>query len=404
MKQFPITRRRFLRHGLAGVSLAATAPHFLDLGARAFAGPPGEPGRVLVVLQLSGGNDGLSTVVPWADAAYHANRNASAIPGKEVLDLDGHIGLHPALTGFRDLFADGRLAVVQGAGYPNPNRSHFKSMDIWHTGDLEGRRRPTGWLGRAIDSCCPADAGPELVVNLGESIPYALEARVHKPVAFDNAASYRWAGNPRDADEFEELNGEAHGGDAVSWLHRVAVDARASSDRIRSAATGYRPKGDYPGTGLARDLRTVAALIAAGLDTRVYYVSFGGFDTHNNQRARHDNLMREWNGAVSAFLAALDAQGLSDRVLLMSFSEFGRRVRENGSAGTDHGVAGPMFLFGKGVRGGLHAEHPSLTDLDQGDLKMRVDFRSVYAAVLERWLGADPSMVLGARFEPLPVL
>jgi len=397
---YRLTRRRFLHRGLAGLSLAATAPQFLAATARAST-EEGANGRILVVVQLSGGNDGLSTVVPWADPAYHENRKVIGIPEKEVLRLDEHVGLHPALTGFQALYGDGRLAIVQGAGYPNPNRSHFKSMDIWHTGDLGGRRRHTGWIGRAVDACCPADAGPEVVVNLGETIPYALEAEVHKPVAFDVAESYRWAGNPQDAASFAGLNEAGKGTGTVSWLHRVAVDARGSSDRIRTAATNYRPKHDYPSGGLARDLRTVAALIAGGLDTRVYYVSFGGFDTHNNQRARHDTQMRDWNGAVSAFFADLDAQGLSDRVLMMSFSEFGRRVHENGSAGTDHGVAGPMFLFGKSLRGGLHAEHPSLTDLDQGDLKMRVDFRSVYAAVLQRWVGADPAAVLGSSFEPL---
>jgi uncharacterized protein (DUF1501 family) len=402
-----LDRRHFLRGGLAGLSLAATAPRFLHLTSRAFAGegaPEGE--RILVVLQLSGGNDGLSTVVPWSDPAYHNARRATAIREGEVLKIDGQLGFHPALGKLRAIFDDGRLAVVQGAGYPNPNRSHFKAMDIWHTGDLRGRMVDTGWIGRAIDSCCPDSKESALVVNVGSTVPYALEANVVKPVSFENPESYRWSGNPRDRERFEELNdgAKAQIERDVEWLHRVAVDARGSSAEVRRAAEGYRPKADYPRGPDAQHLKTVAALIAGGLRTRVYYVSAGGFDTHNGQRNRHDNLMRDLDGALGAFFADLRAQGLADRVLLLSFSEFGRRVAENGSQGTDHGVAGPMFLLGGQVKGGLHGRHPSLTDLDQGDLKMQVDFRSVYATVLDRWLGIDSSKVLGRAYSALPVL
>jgi uncharacterized protein (DUF1501 family) len=400
----PISRRSLLQRGIAGLSLASTAPHFLGLTSRAFAGEPAANGRILVVLQLSGGNDGLSTVVPWADRAYHASRRATALKEGEVRKLDAHVGLHPALERMHGLFGEGRLAIVQGVSYPNPNRSHFKSMDIWHTADLRGRARDTGWLGRAVDACCADVADPALVVNIGDTIPYALEAKVKKPVSFESAEAYRWAGNPDDKEEFEELNGPADASEQVRWLHRVAVDANASSAEVRAAARGYRPKVDYPRGQPAEDLRTVAALVHGGLGTRVYYVSFGGFDTHNNQRGRHDNLMRQLDPALAAFHADLRAQGLSERVLVLSFSEFGRRVHENGSLGTDHGVAGPMFLLGDGVKGGLHGKHPSLTDLDDGDLKMQVDFRSVYATVLERWMGMDARKVLGSPFPGLPVL
>ncbi len=406
MSEKTIDRRGFLTHGLAGFSLAATAPHFLSLSSRVFADAGGGlDARVLVVLQLSGGNDGLSTVVPYADDAYYRARRQTAIAQKDVLKLNDYVGFHPTLKKAEALFKDGRLAIVQGASYPNPNRSHFKSMDVWHTGDLTGRRVDSGWIGRAIDSCCPEPTGPDQVVNIGRNIPYALKAKINKPVSFEDPQRYRWSGNPQDAEDFEKLN-DSHEGemDDIRWLHRVAVDARTSSDKIRKAAQGYKPKGRYPRGRLANDLRTVAALIAGGLDTRVYYVSFGGFDTHNNQRNRYNNLMTQLDGAVGAFMADLRAHGLSDRVLLLSFSEFGRRVVENGSAGTDHGVAGPMFLCGDAVKAGVHQDHPSLTDLDRGDLKMTTDFRSVYATVLEDWMGIDVQKVLGRRYPKLPLL
>lgn len=399
-----LDRRHFLKRGLAGISLAATAPSFLHLSSAALAGDPRDD-RILVVLQLSGGSDGLSMVVPHADPAYYRARRTTAVPARDVLKLDEAVGLHPELKKMRAAYGDGRLAIVQGVSYPNPNRSHFKSMDIWHTGDLRGRARDTGWIGRAVDACCPDVADPTLVVNLGNTIPYALEGRVHKPISFENTEAYRWTGRAQDEREFEDLNRSASAGGQVDWLHRVAVDARASSKRIRSAAAGYRPGVEYPRTPLAADLRTVAALIRSGLKTRVYYVSFGGFDTHNGQQNRYANLMRQLDPALGAFLGDLRAQGLGKQVLVLSFSEFGRRVSENASAGTDHGVAGPMLLAGDPVSGGLFGRHPSLTDLDgNGDLRMQVDFRAVYATVLEDWMGVDAAKVLGRRFDKLKLL
>lgn len=390
-----ISRRSFLSKGLAGVSLAGTAPHFLSLSSRVFAGEP-TGDRILVVLQLSGGNDGLSMVVPFEDPAYFRARRTTAV--RDPLKLADGVGLHPEMKATHALFGEGKLAVVQGVSYPNPNRSHFESMDIWHTGDLRGRSSPTGWIGRAVDACCPDVTDPNLVVNIGKSAPYALEAKVHKPVSFESPESYRWAGAASDKDEFEKLNEAGGPSEEVQWLHRVAVDARASSEKIRAAAAGYRPKADYPRSQLSNDLRTVAALIHGGLGTRVYYVSFGGFDTHNAQQNRYGNLMRELDPALGAFYADLKAQGHLGRVLVVSFSEFGRRVDENASAGTDHGVAGPMLLLGESVKGGLHGKQPSLTDLDDGDLKMQVDFRSVYATVLDDWMRVAPEKVLGATF------
>ena len=407
MKKNAIDRRTFLGQGLTGLSLAATAPSFLSLSTDVFAAEAAKTDRILVVLQLSGGNDGLSTVVPYGDDAYHRQRRTTGIAKNEVLKLNDYAGLHPVLKRMHAMYGEGELAIVQGASYPNPNRSHFKAMDIWHTADARGRSRDTGWLGRAVDACCPDVDDPNLVVNIGKATPYALEAKQHKAVSFTDPQQYRWAGREADKGEFKKLNRPVTAADQIQWLHRVSVDAQSSSNEIRTAARDYRPKADYPGGGrlqLGTDLRTVAALIKGDVGTRVYYVSFGGFDTHNGQRNRHNQLMTQLDAALGAFWSDLKAQGLAERVCVMVFSEFGRRVKENASQGTDHGVAGPMFVLGANVKGGLHARHPSLTDLDNGDLKMSCDFRSVYQSVLADWMAMDPVKILGRRYPKLPLL
>ncbi|MCI0341339.1 MAG: DUF1501 domain-containing protein [Planctomycetales bacterium] len=399
---------RLDRRQLLGLSLAGAVPLVFGraaLAALAGGDEPGLPERILVVVQLSGGNDGLSTVVPFADDAYHKARRQLAV--ENPLRLDERVGLHPNLEKLLPLFKEGRLAIVQGASYPNPNRSHFEAMDIWHTADLRGRRVDTGWLGRAMDSCCHAGAAPDpnLVVAIGKSPPYAVAAKQLKAVAFETPEAYQWRVSGGDATGFAKANEPAPGEGAAAWLHDVAAAARSSSAAVRRAAAAYRPKAAYPVPGrLGRDLRTVAALIHGKLPTRVYYAALGGFDTHVRQKPAHDALMRELGDSLAAFQADLAAQGHAGRVLTMVFSEFGRRVSENASGGTDHGVAAPMFLLGEGAKGGLHGTHPSLADLDHGDLKMTTDFRTVYAAVLGRWLGVSARDVLGAEFPALPVL
>ncbi len=417
----PIHRRDFLRLGAAGVSIANTFPAFLGKTAAAAELDKSSAGngRVLVVVQLSGGNDGLSTVVPYSDPAYGRARSSIRIDEKAALKIDERVGLHPGLMELKEVYDAGELAIVQGTSYPNPTRSHFESMDVWHTADRAGARRGSGWLGRAIDSTCGNLMNPLLAVNLGGSVPLALQGEKSKPVAFQNPGSYQWRGDRREKDAFAALN--SPGGEMprepgkgkpgtlepirpVDFLRRVAADATASSEAIRKATQGYRASAEYPPNRLAEDLRLVAAMIGTGLPTRVFYVSLGGFDTHANQRGAHDNLMRTLSTGVAAFLKDLRARSLLDRVLVLAFSEFGRRVKENGSRGTDHGVAAPMFLLGTGIRGGLHGKHPDLERLVDGDLAMTTDFRQVYATVLDGWLGAPSEKVLGERFETLPLI
>lgn len=433
------TRREFVS-GLTLASAALCAPAFLQRSALAMhesmhglSSAPGIPeDRILVVVQLSGGNDGLNTVVPYGSAQYYKVRQNIAVQQREALSLSGSdgVGLHPQMTGIREMYDSGMASVIQGVGYPNPNRSHFKSMDIWHTADTSATG--DGWLGRYFDSeCCGQGKGesgkPEQnapkssgqdggmgAIAIGRSAPLALQGRMVKPISFENEQLFRWSGKEIHnalSDPYEKINraGAAEAVDTESnaaFLMRTALDAQLSSDMIRKAVA-VRPSVTYPGNDLGRQLMMVAAMIKAGLKTRVYYVTQGGFDTHAGQggaQGRHGQLLNQFSSAVKAFYDDLKGQGNDGRVLTMSFSEFGRRVGQNASQGTDHGTAGPMFLFGPMLRPGVHGDHPSLTDLDDGDLKFRIDFREVYAGILEQWLKADSKKILEGSYRALDVL
>lgn len=424
------TRREFLSTGLTLASAALTIPTFLERSALGLPMPaygcssiPGVPEHnILVVVQLGGGNDGLNTVVPYGQAAYYRARPTIAIPENKVLRLADGIGLHPSMGGLKELYDDGLLAVVQGVGYPNPNRSHFKSMDIWHTADPSATGR--GWLGRYLDAeCCgygkgesgsPMTPEPQAAIAIGREAPLALQGSVAKPVAFENTDLFRWLGRdvhsslaaPYDGiTRSGPLPGTPEGSNAA-FLMRTALDAQVSSEQIRRAVA-QRPLVQYPGGDLSRQLQMVASMIRAGLKTRVYYVTMGGFDTHAGQggeQGRHAQLLREFSGALRAFYNDLKSQGNDGRVLTLSFSEFGRRVGQNASGGTDHGTAAPMFLAGPMVRAGLLGTYPSLTDLDDGDLKFTTDFRAVYGGVLQGWLAADPRKVIDAPVRPMNVV
>lgn len=415
------TRRDFLRSGLTLVGMSATVPTFLGRSVLAMAGaggagegPDGARDRILVVVQLAGGNDGLNTIVPFRDDAYYRMRPRLAIPADRILRLHGDLGLHPAATGLRELFDEGRLAVVLGVGYPNPNRSHFASTDIWETASPDGACRE-GWIGRGFD---PVTAGAEpapaeRAIALTSEIPLAFHGREFRGIAFTDPRELRWKGdeNPAMAAAFEKLNTPrgseaAETGlvlDPLAYLTRVAVDAQEGAARIRDALR-LRTKGEYPRTAFGASLASVAKMIGAGLPTRVYYVSIGSFDTHANQPGRHERLLGELASGMRAFLSDMAEQGNVERVLAMTFSEFGRRVEENASGGTDHGTAAPLFLFGGRVRPGIHGREPSLERLRGGDLVHTVDFRRVYATVLGHWMGADPAPILGAGFAPMPLL
>jgi uncharacterized protein (DUF1501 family) len=441
MPRHPLTRREFLTAGVTLVGAAASVPTFLTHTAWAMSDPdsavqskPGVPDeRILVVIQLSGGNDGLNTLVPYRWDEYYKSRPAIAVPRDQVLRLTSaaEVGLHPSMSALKAMFDDGRCAIVQGVGYPNPNRSHFASMDIWHTGDAlhgAGGGRGVGWIGQALDQAALPDgrAEPCACVSIGDEIPLATVGKSVKPIAFARANLFRWFGgdlHPRLATEYDRLNRAGvlddsasmpspgvtrqpqtiRPGSAAAFVQRTALDAQLASDRVRDAVQGQTVT-NFPGGALAGQLRTVALMIKAQMPTRVYYVALGGFDTHAGQTNRQPNLLREFAAAVQAFHHELKAQGQEQRVLTLAFSEFGRRVQQNASNGTDHGTAGPVFLLGPMVRPGLLGEYPSLNQLDQGDLIHTADFRSLYATILSRWLQADPTPILGQRFREADIL
>ncbi len=425
------TRREFLRSTVLGASSAWTVPMFVErtfadlhAGARDLAVQPvtGSDDTILVVLQLAGGNDGLNTLVPFEDDAYHRARPRLAKQPKDLIKLDDQLGLNASMPFLGSLFKEGGLAVVQGVGYPNPNRSHFVSTSIWETGDPAARSN-TGWLGRYFDHAC-AGADPTVGISLNKTQPESFGALRNPGVSLSTPELYRWihgGGDGEDAEAFfDSLNapddgasidlpaggrvGGIVGESNLDFLERVAMDARVSSKKILEIAARHRPGVRYPGTPVARSLGMVARMIAGGMPTRVYYVSHGGFDTHRGQGNSHDRLLGQLDDALKAFFADLREQRNDQRVVLMTFSEFGRRVAENASAGTDHGKASCLFVAGPAVKGGLHGTAPSLGDLDAGDLKHTIDFRQVYASVLGGWLRTDPAAVLGKDYRRLGIL
>ncbi|HEY7089792.1 MAG TPA: DUF1501 domain-containing protein [Tepidisphaeraceae bacterium] len=422
------TRRLFLQRGMTLLAVSATIPTFLDQTVMALAAPAdgartqqptGKDGKILVVLQLSGGNDGLNTVVPYADDVYHRMRTNIAHDPKTVLKIDNYIGLHPNLAPIRDMLDKEMMSIVQGVGYPNPNRSHFRSMDIWHSAYPDKELTTSGWVGRYFDNTC-SGSDPHVGIAIGDQLPVAMRGERIVPMSFDKPENYRY--NGPDVDRYQKLNTAdlpnlppptskaskkveiVTPEQQLDFLTRTAMDAQLSSDDILRMTRGHQTSAQYPGGEFGQGLRTVAAMIKGGLPTRVYYVTLGGFDTHAGERGRHDQLMTQLAQGVSAFWKDLKEQKNDERVLMMTFSEFGRRVASNASGGTDHGAAAPMFLFGPACKQPLAGRHPSLTDLDQGDVKFNTDFRSVYATVLQNWLDTPSKPILGGQFPTLNVL
>lgn len=398
------SRREFLQSTLTGATLLAggwSVPTFL--ARTAFAAAHRKDDRILVIVQLTGGNDGLNTVVPFEDDAYHRARPTLAVAKNQVLRVSDTLGLHPELGGLRRLFDDGMLSVITNVGYENPDRSHFRSMDIWHTADPENPHRSTGWLGRAADQRQHPGA-PPWALNLDDAaLPLALHAERNATPSITSLDAFHLERRAADLEEMIRAPRAAASPD-LEFVQRTAIASCANARRLESVARQNDGSGQYPPLRLAEKLRQIAALIAADFGPRVFYTSLGGFDTHARQALAHGPLLRELGQSVAAFYDDLRGNGLADRVVLMTFSEFGRRVNENAGRGTDHGAAAPMFVVGSSVRAGVIGAPPDLDHLLDGDVAPKTDFRSVYAAVLARWLEIDPTGVLGGRFAPAPIL
>lgn len=408
-----LSRRAFLRTSLQTstlVALTPTVPAFLARTVQA--AQPERDGRILVVIQLDGGNDGINTVVAFGDEGYAKHRKKLRLPSDRLLKINKEVGLHPEMRDAAKLLESGRLAIVQGVSYPNPSRSHFRSMTIWHSAKVDLPRPEAdieltedkalyGWIGRALDEGSRSADGSPGAVFVGDGTP-PLAFRCHRSTTSTMT---------RPEDSVLTLPGETRPGsseresgtDLAAFVRRSTLDAYVTSARmadvLRVKDTGAR----YPATGLAGRLEVIARLIKGGVATRVFYTAQGSYDTHAVQLPIHANLLAELSEALKAFLDDLAAAKLADRVLVLCFSEFGRPVQENASEGTDHGTAAPIFLAGPKVKAGLLGEAPKLLDLQEGQLKMTTDFRCVYASVLRDWLGLPSRSALGGDFEPLPL-
>lgn len=411
-----VSRRQFLRGGVAAFTVSFGAPEFLsDL---AFA--QGASSRNLVVLYLSGGNDSLSTVIPYSDSQYFARRPTIAVPASSVVQIGSdrggtNIGLHPRLTGLRTIFDQGRLAIVQRTGYPNQSRSHFLGTDIWSTGD-PNNPSGTGWLGRYLDTL-PSPVDPLVGWNTTRETPRTLQSRTVAVPAIPSVTGYAFA-SPNSGTEATYARTAAtriashvpvdqpH----LSFVNSTVQSAMATLDRVAQVSR-YAPSTTYPNTGLGQAFRAVAGAIVQGVGTKVFWVQTGGFDTHSGQGVNAANgayatLMGTLNDALLAFYTDLANQGAMGQTLVLQFSEFGRRISENGSQGTDHGAASVMMVLGGGVRGGLYGTAPNLNPVADnptlensgGDVRMETDFRSVYADVIDKWLGANSVALLGGDF------
>ncbi len=348
------------------------------------------PERILVVVELSGGNDGLNTVVPYGQDPYYRLRPHINIPKNEVLKINDDLGFHSRLLGFERLFKDGRMAVVNGCGYPNPDRSHFVSMRYWQTADPHGSEG-SGWVGRFADSGWTKPVSG-LVVNVGREQVQAVQGVVQSPITFDDPKRFVRDASEKEKELFADVfqRAETDGGNpSLNFVRSIAATAAESSTVVSHACAEYKSMVDYGYGAIGVDLKKVTALIQANYAARIYYVRFGSFDTHASQVGTHSELFNRLGDSVYGFLNDVKRIGRADDVAVMMFSEFGRRVAENASQGTDHGVAAPMFIAGAKAKGGLYGKYPSLTDLDEGDLKMTTDFRSVYATMMKEWMGFD---------------
>lgn len=406
-------RRHFLGRSLglsSGLAIGAGLP---GPWLQALAREPVSNDRILIVVQLSGGNDGLNTVVPYNHDDYRKARPKLGIAAEDVLRIDSENGLHPSLSGLSRLLEAGRFSIVQGVGYEAPNRSHFESMDIWHTCHRKEQRTGEGWLGRWAASTDNSTHGDSLGLHLGhEQQPLALAARGVQLPSIAAMEQFRLKViddgslvEPTMSTMAEAVSASADAAEGLlGFLQTSTESALAASDRINKALSQSDTSHEFPESQLGEKLQVISRLILAGLSTKVYYVTLDGFDTHALQPQAHAGLLRQWSEAVEALVNRLERAGQAERVLVMTFSEFGRRVQENASQGTDHGAAAPVFFAGPSLAQSIVGELPSLTDLDDGDLKFHTDFRRVYATLLEGWFGASSREILGGQFETLPVL
>jgi uncharacterized protein (DUF1501 family) len=410
-----ITRRHFLKRGATFVSVSLAAPYMMmhtsssDNSVFAQASTESTTNNLLVVVRLQGGNDGINTVVPITDPVYRASRPTLALAEKDVLPISEKFAFHPKMKNFQEFFKGGRLAVIHGVGYPNSNLSHFRATDIWETAAPE-KYLSEGWLGKYLDLSIAQNHRDEFIAaNIGISLPLALVGQKVVVPSIASLEAYRFQTDAKyqgdranQVDTFLKLSRRSQFDLFEEYVAKTGLSAYESAEQLQKAAGAYKSTVEYGKDPFAQGLKLLAQIIAGGLGTQVLFISIGGFDTHAAQAKDHETLWNYVDNGIGAFYKDLLQLDVADHVILMTYSEFGRRVRENGSRGTDHGTAAPMFVLGNKIKGGFYGDYPSLTQLDNnGNLIHNVDFRSVYHTVLEDWMGADSEKVLGSRWENL---
>ena len=409
MQNLPLTRREFVRGagGLGFLAFSGVAPAFLARSAMAQTPAPERDRSILVIIQLAGGNDGLNTVIPFTDDRYYNLRPTLGLKNN-LLELNDDLALHPACQSLHELYGEGKLSIVQNVGYPNPNRSHFRSTEIWETASDSDTFQREGWLGRYFDNDCSGSPEAESVdadpaaIHVGDMIPQTyLSLESHSLFGMKPYGKFDRGQDPADL-AYEKLLQADHIEGNASYLQHTMMNTLVTERRVEKIIGKYKPQASYPRTKLAQSLKRVAALIHADMETRVYFVSQGGYDTHANQLNNHQRLLTELSTSMSAFQKDLTAHSKDDQVMTMTFSEFGRRPAENGSGGTDHGTAAPLFVMGSKVKGGLLGQTPELVTDATKDLTYSTDFRGVYSSVLDKWLEADSSKSLGDKYEHVP--
>ena len=394
-----MNRRSFLKNtGFA--STAMFVPQFL---AASKAQSNSYKGKKLVIIQWTGGNDGLNTVVPFRNDIYYKNRPKLAIPKNKVLKLNDELGLNPVMGGLKSLYDDGLVSVLNNVGYPDPNRSHFRSMDIWQTGSGVEQNWTTGWIGRYLDQHCD-DCKPYTALEVDDTLNLALKGKERSGFAASNLSRLKRTANDKFLKNLAFHHDHDHD-ENVAYLYKTMIDTQSSAAYLHQQSKMYRSQVVYPKNSFGKDLKQVTQLIVADTETQIYYVNLNGFDTHAYQKKQQERLLKRYSDGIKAFVKDLKQNDQLDDTLIMTFSEFGRRVKENASQGTDHGTANNVYLIGgKLKKAGIFNEAPNLSTLDKGDLIYSLDFRRIYATLLEKWLGVDSTPILQEKFSPLKIV
>ncbi|WP_212001676.1 DUF1501 domain-containing protein [Chitinophaga sp. HK235] len=394
-----LNRRRFLQVGSLA-SAAMMMPKFLKAFESGALVPPGN--KVLVIIQLSGGNDGLNTIIPYRNDIYYRSRPVLGIKRETALSLNDELGIHPSLDGLKSLYDEGSMAILNNVGYPNPDRSHFRSMDIWHSASQSNEFWNDGWIGRYLDAQCNGCDKPTQALEIDDTLSLALKGDHNKGLALTDPGRLSNTSNDKYFKDLLQQHAHEDEHHNVEYLYKTMAETISSAAYIQQQFKTYQSKENYPATELGRNLRTIANLVMSDINTKVYYVSHGSFDTHVNQQDQQARLFKQLSEALTVFTGDLKKNNRFQDVAVMTFSEFGRRVSQNASGGTDHGTANNMFLISGGLKKqGILNEGPDLMNLKDGDLQYKVDFKSVYATLLNKWLSADDQQILKQHYEKM---